>query len=182
MEKSGKKNNPIICVIAAVDQNGVYAEGNSMPWHIPEDFKHFKRLTVEHTVVMGRRTWESLPEKNRPLPDRHNMVITRAPGYVAEGAQVFGSLTDAIDAVVTEKAFCIGGFRIWHEAMGLASDAWGSVLERSYPRGRSTQTAAELLRPFETWPEFHLHDNPVIMSGNLEKMPNFQIRHWKAKR
>ena len=69
----------IVAVIGAVSRNGVYGEGDKIPWYIPADFKHFKKLTTEWTVIMGRGTWESLPPKFRPLPHRDNMVITNTP-------------------------------------------------------------------------------------------------------
>ena len=68
-----------ISLVAAVARGGVIGRGNAIPWRIPEDLSRFKSLTLGHPVVMGRRTWESLPERFRPLPDRRNVVVTRNP-------------------------------------------------------------------------------------------------------
>ena len=106
-----------VTVIAAVSQNGVYGEGEKIPWYIPEDFKHFKELTIGCTVIMGRGTWESLPPKFRPLPHRDNIVITNTPSYEAKSATIFASVEQAVAASKTEKVFCIGGVSIWYPAM-----------------------------------------------------------------
>ena len=64
-------------ILVAVSPEGIIGKDNSIPWHYPEDLKRFKKLTLGKTVIMGRNTWESIPEKQRPLPDRRNIVITR---------------------------------------------------------------------------------------------------------
>lgn len=94
-------------LIVARARNGVIGSNNRMLWHIPEDFAHFKNTTMGHAVVMGRKTWESI---GRPLPGRKNVVITRQPGYVADGAQVVTSLDEALENLATEdRVFVIGG-------------------------------------------------------------------------
>ncbi|MDO8958434.1 MAG: dihydrofolate reductase [Rhodocyclaceae bacterium] len=85
-----------LTLIAAVASNGVIGDSNALPWHLPEDLKHFKQLTNGHAVIMGRKTWESLPPRFRPLPGRLNIVLTRDPSYVAEDASVVHSLADAL--------------------------------------------------------------------------------------
>ena len=108
----------MISMIVAVAENGVIGSGNQMPWHISEDLKRFKAITTGHPVVMGRKTFESL---GRPLPNRTNVVITRDPAYVAEGAVVVGSLEAAIAMFpVAEEVFIIGGGEIYRQAMPLA--------------------------------------------------------------
>ena len=79
---------PTLTLIAAVARNGIIGKDNALPWHLPADLRHFKALTTGHTVIMGRKTWESLPEKFRPLPGRRNIVVTRNAGYGAPGASV----------------------------------------------------------------------------------------------
>jgi len=88
----------ILTLIAAVAKNGVIGKDNRLPWHLPADLRHFKALTSGHAVIMGRKTWESLPEKFRPLPGRQNIVVTRNAAYAASGATVAGSLPDAVAA------------------------------------------------------------------------------------
>lgn len=117
------EHNPQIILIACVASNGVIgrSEANgtgAMPWHLPEDLKHFRELTNGHVVVMGRRTWESLPERFRPLPNRRNIVISRNPDYTAAGAEVFGSIATAHAACPNaEKFFIIGGGELYRQAI-----------------------------------------------------------------
>lgn len=110
-----------VVVIAAVARNRVIGKDNKLLWHIPEDIAHFKALTSGHTVVMGRKTWESLPARFRPLPGRRNIVITRQPGYAAPGAELAGSLESALQLASTATlVFIIGGEQIYRQAMALA--------------------------------------------------------------
>ena len=111
---------PVLTLIAAVARNGVIGIDNRLPWHLPADLKHFKTLTVDHTVIMGRKTWESLPAKFRPLPDRRNIVVTRDAGYRAEGATVALSLPAAIAAAESGEAFVIGGAELYAATLPLA--------------------------------------------------------------
>jgi len=111
---------PLLTLIAAVARNGVIGIGNRLPWHLPADLKHFKALTLGHAVIMGRKTWESLPEKFRPLPGRHNIVITRNTSYRVEGATVATSLPAALAAADGSEAFVIGGAELYAAALPLA--------------------------------------------------------------
>lgn len=112
-----------VYLIAAVASNRVIGAGGQLPWHLPEDLKHFKMLTLGHPVIMGRRTWESL---GKPLPGRENIVVTRRAGYAATGASAAGSL-DAALALCTSKpmAFVIGGGELYRAALPWA---YGLVL------------------------------------------------------
>ena len=112
---------PEIVIIAAVARNRVIGKDNRLVWHIPEDMARFKALTSGHTVVMGRRTWESLPPRFRPLPGRRNIVITRQPGYAAPGAELGDSLESALQLASTATlVFIIGGEQIYTQAMAVA--------------------------------------------------------------
>ena len=75
--------------------------GNAIPWRVPEDTAHFKAVTLGHPVVMGRKTWESLPPRFRPLAGRRNIVVTRDPQWTAEGAERAGSIAEALELAVT---------------------------------------------------------------------------------
>ena len=110
----------MIVLIAAVAKNGVIGKDNALPWHLPEDLKHFKALTTGHAVIMGRKTWESLPERFRPLPGRHNIVVTRNPAYQAAGATVVTSLEAARKVDAGGTAFVIGGAELYAHALPLA--------------------------------------------------------------
>ena len=96
----------------------VIGRGNAIPWHVPEDMRHFKQVTGEARVVMGRRTWESIPARFRPLPGRENVVISSDPAYDAPGAQVRASLSDAVDGA--DHVWVIGGARVYADSLYLA--------------------------------------------------------------
>lgn len=104
-------------LIWAQSTSGVIGRDGAIPWHLPEDLARFKTLTMGHTVVMGRRTWDSLPARFRPLPGRRNVILTRNSGFVAPGAEVFGSIDDAID----DQTWVIGGSEIYHLALPAAT-------------------------------------------------------------
>jgi dihydrofolate reductase len=105
-------------LIWAQSTSGVIGRDNAIPWHLPDDLVRFKKLTVGHTVVMGRLTWESLPAKVRPLPGRKNVVVTRQAGYVAEGATVVSALDGAFTG---DENWVIGGAQIYALALPIAT-------------------------------------------------------------
>ena len=110
-----------INLIYARAANGVIGKNNAMPWHLPEDMAHFKRLTQGWPVIMGRKTWDSLPAKFRPLPGRTNIVVTRQAGWEATGAKVATSIEDAIGlSGNSEQVWVIGGAQIYAQAEPLA--------------------------------------------------------------
>lgn len=111
-----------IALIVAAARNGVIGGGNKMLWRVPEDFAHFKRTTMGHPIVMGRKTWESI---GRPLPGRRNVVVTRNPDYRAEGAEVASSLEDAFKRLGDAgTVFVIGGGEIYRQALPMADVVW----------------------------------------------------------
>ena len=107
-----------IVLVVAIADNGVIGKDGGIPWHISEDMKRFKALTLGHTVVMGRKTWDSLPRK--PLPGRINVVVTRQKDWQAEGAVVAHSLDQAM-AGPSGTVMVIGGAEIYERALPLAS-------------------------------------------------------------
>jgi dihydrofolate reductase len=112
-----------LSVVAAVARGGVIGRAGTIPWHIPEDSRRFRDLTVGHAVVMGRRTWDSLPGRFRPLPGRRNVVVTRSPEWSAEGAERAASLQDALALLADEpNVFVIGGSELYAEALPLADE------------------------------------------------------------
>ncbi|HEY8710795.1 MAG TPA: dihydrofolate reductase, partial [Burkholderiaceae bacterium] len=105
---------PALSLIAAVARNGAIGKNNGLLWFEPEDHKHFRRVTMGCPVIMGRKTWDSLPARFRPLPGRRNIVITRDPEWRAEGAQAVVSIADALALLSgTPKAFVIGGAEVY---------------------------------------------------------------------
>jgi dihydrofolate reductase len=110
---------PRIVLVVAVAANGIIGRNGKLPWHLPEDLKHFKRVTMGHPVVMGRKTWESL---KGPLPGRENIVITRQAGYDAPGAAVANSLEAALALCAGEPVVCvIGGEQVFKDSLALAT-------------------------------------------------------------
>jgi dihydrofolate reductase len=107
-----------VSVIAAVARGGVIGRDGGIPWRLPEDMGRFRELTVGHAVVMGRRTWESLPDRFRPLPGRTNVVVTRNRDWSARGANRAGSVEEALDLLDSEpQVFVIGGGEIYTAAL-----------------------------------------------------------------
>jgi dihydrofolate reductase len=113
---------PEIVIIAAVARNRVIGRDNQLIWNIPEDMAHFKALTSGQTVIMGRKTWDSLPPRFRPLPGRRNIVISRQADYPVPGAELADSLASALALAASSEAtiFIIGGEQIYQQAMALA--------------------------------------------------------------
>jgi len=112
-----------IALVAAVARGGVIGRDNTIPWRLPEDVAQFKALTTGHPVVMGRRTWDSLPDRFRPLPDRRNVVVTRNPDWNREGAERAGSLDEALALVESEPTvFVIGGAELYAAALPVADE------------------------------------------------------------
>ena len=112
---------PRVGLVWAQAQDRVIGRDGVMPWHLPEDLRHFREVTGGATVVMGRRTWLSLPERFRPLPGRRNVVLSRQPGFVAGGAEVHASLQDALASVRRdERVWVIGGGQVYAAALPLA--------------------------------------------------------------
>ncbi len=111
-------------LIFARARNGVIGHNNTLPWHLPEDLAHFKQTTLGQPVVMGRKTWDSLPPKFRPLPGRTNIVVTRQSNWKAEGAKVAHSIKEATTLCSEEsKIWVIGGAEVYAQAMPLAQSA-----------------------------------------------------------
>lgn len=153
-------SGPQIYLVAAVAANGVIGRQGGLPWRLPEDLRHFKRLTLGHPVIMGRKTWESLG--GRALPGRDNIVVTSQPGYEAPGAAVAASLQAALALCTGEPiAFVIGGRRLFAESLPIAAglvlteihrdfegDAWFPEYDRSKWREaqREAHTAADGMR------------------------------------
>ncbi len=109
---------PPVTLIVAVAENGVIGRDGTLPWRLPEDLKHFRRLTLGNTVLMGRKTWQSL---GKPLDGRANWVLTRDPAFSAPGAQVFRDLDAALAQPPQGQLLVIGGAELYRQALPLAS-------------------------------------------------------------
>lgn len=153
-------------IIAAITDNGVIGSNGNMPWHLPVDLAHFKKLTTGHAIIMGRRTWESI---GRALPNRVNIVITRQQDYQAVGAIVVHSFEDVIKEAQGSSIFVIGGGEIYAHAITkatrlhltrihteLAGDTYFPIIEKTrwicstsedYPADEKNQYCLT----FQTW-------------------------------
>lgn len=123
-----------IHLIYARAANGVIGLNNTMPWHLPEDLAHFKQLTSGSPVVMGRKTWDSLPERFRPLPGRTNIVVTRNADWQAEDVIRASSLEDAlhIGAQHGDTVWVMGGAQIYAQALPLADRVEVTVIHQDF--------------------------------------------------
>lgn len=123
-------------LIWAEAHGGAIGRDGDMPWHLPEDLAHFRQSTVGAPVIMGRRTWESLPERFRPLPGRANIVVTRSADYDAPGATVRSSLDRAIAAAEAEGgeyAWVMGGGELYRAAMPVADELLVTRIDLDVP-------------------------------------------------
>ena len=105
-----------ISLIVAVSENMVIGKDNKLVWHLPDDMNYFSNMTKGHSIIMGRKNWESIPEKFRPLPDRKNIVVTRNSKFKDDGASVVNSIEEAIEEARSsedEEIFIIGGGEIY---------------------------------------------------------------------
>jgi dihydrofolate reductase len=120
-------------LIFARAANGVIGIDNALPWQLPEDMAHFKRMTMGSPVIMGRKTWDSIPARFRPLPGRRNIVVTRQADWAADGALRAGSVGEAValcrDAA---QAWVIGGAQIYAQALPLADEAVVTEIEQAF--------------------------------------------------
>jgi dihydrofolate reductase len=124
------RNRPHISLVAAVASNGIIGANGQLPWNLPEDLRHFKKLTLGHPIIMGRRTWESL---HKPLPGRQNIVVTTTQGYEAPGASVAHSLDAALALCAGEsKAFVIGGNRLFADSLPIADELVLTEIYKDY--------------------------------------------------
>ncbi|MDD2584775.1 MAG: dihydrofolate reductase [Bacteroidales bacterium] len=134
------RNTPTISIIVATSLNNAIGRNNQLLWHISEDLKYFKKITSGHTVIMGRKTWESI---GRPLPNRRNIVISRSQNIFLEGAEVYSSLKDALKAanksegpcgsqkIDSEEVFIIGGGQIYKQALPIADKLYLTIVNET---------------------------------------------------
>lgn len=164
-----------LSLIAALAENRVIGIDNSMPWHLPGDFKYFKATTLGKPIIMGRKTWDSL---GRPLPGRLNIVVSRQPGLVLEGAEVFDSLEAAL--VRAERwalgqgvgeLMLIGGAQLYGQALE------GGLVDRMY------LTRVELSPEGDAWfPEFDKEKWELVSSqAQTSEGPAYHFEVWDKR-
>ncbi|MEM9894848.1 MAG: dihydrofolate reductase [Bacteroidota bacterium] len=166
-----------VSMIAAMGSNRVIGKDNDIPWSLPDDFKFFRDTTKGHHVIMGRKNWESLPHKFKPLPYRTNIIITRQEKYIAEGAIVVASMEDALQVAEKDEQqelFIIGGGEIYQMALPLANkiylteihqDFKGSVFFPNF----SQETWKEISRVKHQQDEKHAYAFDFVQYNRIEK-------------
>lgn len=147
-------------LIWAQTPDGVIGAAGRIPWSVPEDLARFRELTTGGTVIMGRKTWESLPQRFRPLPDRRNIVVTRSTGFAADGAEVAHSLDEAL-LLAGGDAWVIGGGELYREAIGRADRLEVTEVEASVDGDTFAPPIAEDWTPAGRRPEW------AVSSGGL---------------
>jgi dihydrofolate reductase len=141
---------PKISIIVAMAKNRVIGKDNDMPWHLPADLQHFRQKTLDRPIIMGRKTYESI---GRPLPKRHNIIVSRNPDYKVEGCDVVSSLESAVEAAGdVDELFIIGGGFLYDQTIKQADklyltfidlDVDGDTLFPEYEQLPLRQTASE---------------------------------------
>jgi dihydrofolate reductase len=141
---------PDVVLVWAQAHDGVIGADNTIPWHLPEDLAHFKRATMGRAVVMGRKTWDSLPERNRPLPGRRNIVVTRQPDWHGYGAEPAPSVSAALALVFPDPVCVIGGSAVFAEVWPAATELLVTEVD--------LDVAGDTFAP-QIGPEFRLADD-----------------------
>jgi dihydrofolate reductase len=119
----------MISLIWAMDKNRLIGKDNKLPWRLPNDLAYFKKTTIGHIVVMGRKTFESV---GKPLPARTNWVVTRDKSYRAEGCEMFYSIEEVLKAAVDEEVFVIGGAEIYSKFLSFADRLYITLINESF--------------------------------------------------
>jgi dihydrofolate reductase len=147
-----------ISIIVAIAQNNAIGKDNQLLWHIPEDLKRFKALTTGHTIVMGKRTFESLPI--RPLPNRRSVVITDIPGELINGCEMAYSIDDAISKMEEGREnFIIGGGMVYKQFMPLADKLYLTIVHKDF-EADTFYTDID----YSEWKEIAREDVPAVES------------------
>lgn len=121
-----------LSLIAGISKNNCIGKNGQLPWNIPEDLKHFREMTVGKTVLMGRKTWESLPEKFRPLPKRTNIIITHQTDYpVPVDVEVYATIDEAAAKHPNEEIMVIGGAEIYRQTIAKADTLYMTHIDQT---------------------------------------------------
>ena len=123
-------NAQSISIVVAMDENRLIGQAGDLPWRLPNDLKHFKRVTMGKTLLMGRKTWESLPGA---LPGRPNWVVSRQPDFKSEGARVFGTVDAALDAHAAGELMVIGGADLFRQVLPQATRIYLTQVRAAIP-------------------------------------------------
>jgi dihydrofolate reductase len=152
--------------IVAASLNQVIGINNQLPWHLPADLKYFKKLTTGHTVLMGRKTYDSI---GRPLPNRENVVVTRSKDFQAEGVVVRHTLQDALEFCAnSEEVFVIGGEEIFKQLMDKADTIYLTIVHTVIENGDAFFATPDSAFWKKTNSEFHEKDEKNLFDYTFE--------------
>lgn len=149
----------MISIIVAIAHDNVIGRSNDLPWYLPADLKHFKTMTTGHTVIMGRKTYDSIAARlGGPLPDRHNVIVTRDEDFVVPGATVSHSLEMALDENENGEVFVIGGAEIYAQALPHADKLYITEVDADIVGGDTFFPVIDTTIWHETSREIHQKD------------------------
>ena len=154
-----------IALIVAMAENRVIGKENTIPWHIPDELQLFKKHTMGHPILMGRKTYESI---GKPLPGRTNIIITRSKGFSARGCEVYTDLKEALSRFQDEKIFVIGGAEIFAQTLDLADELYITHVRKSI----SGDTF---------FPEFDETRFEITATESFDGEPPYTFMHYKKK-
>ena len=161
---------PRIGLIWAQARGGVIGKDGVMPWHLPEDLAHFKRTTLNHPVIMGRKTWDSIPARFRPLPGRRNIVVTRQANLNQTGLEPAPNLREALQLCEnSEQVWIIGGAQIYAQALPLADELVVTEID--------ADIEGDAFAP-PIGPEWQEVAREALVAGNGMRL-SF-VRYWRA--
>jgi dihydrofolate reductase len=164
--QSGRMDKPMITIVVARARNGVIGRGGALPWHIPADLKRFKALTMGSVMVMGRKTFESLPFL---LPGRRHVVLTRDRDWKKEGAEIAHSLDDALELAKGERISIIGGAELFGLFLPIAGKIELTDVLEDFEGDTSMPDPRESGDWHETFREQHLEERPPFQFVTLER-------------
>ncbi len=166
----------IVSLIVAVAENRVIGKDNDLIWSLPEDMKHFKRTTAGKLIITGRKNYESIPAKFRPLPNRVNYVLTRNSAYNADGCELFSSLKDALSAAKEtglEEIFIIGGGQIYKEAIT------ENLVDRMYITHVRSAFEGDTFFPEVNWSNWEEHSSEDFSADEKHAVPYTISTYYK---
>lgn len=171
LKKILNKNQPEIIMIAAIQNDRGIGYQGDLIHHIKDDMKHFIEQTTGHTVIMGRKNWESIPEKYRPFKNRQNIIITRDNNYDAKGALIVSNIKEAINKSTSEKIYIIGGGQIYNLGLPYADILDLTLID-------STKPADVFFPEFRT--DFELTEGSGSIHDKKTKV-YYEFQIWKRK-
>jgi dihydrofolate reductase len=166
----------ILSIIVAAAENNVIGKDNRLIWRLPADMKFFKDKTTGHVIITGRKNYESIPEKFRPLPERKNIVITRQKNYHAPGAIVVSSIENALEYVsknhAEEEVFIIGGAEIYRQTLSACNRIYLTRIHHAFEGDAFFPTVNE-----HEWKQVQNQD----FSKDEKNIYDFSIQTWEKK-